>query len=82
MERPEAGALEPAWLAAVERSLREMATRRAWGQVIVHFRDGAPYEIRVVETRVLKAPGAELGGQDRARSLTARPIPRTIPRRD
>ncbi|HRS37329.1 MAG TPA: hypothetical protein P5144_15425 [Thermoanaerobaculia bacterium] len=57
MERPEAGALEPAWLAAVERSLREMATRRAWGQVIVHFRDGAPYEIRVVETRVLKGPG-------------------------
>ena len=49
--------LVPAWLAAVERSLREMAIRRAWGQVIVHFRDGAPYEIRVVETRVLKGPG-------------------------
>lgn len=47
-------------LAPIESALGEMATRRAWGQVIVHFREGRPYEIRVVETRVtqvVKRPG-------------------------
>lgn len=45
-------------LAPIESALRELAERRAWGHVIVHFERGRAVSVVLHESRKLKAKTA------------------------
>lgn len=47
-------------LASIEAALREMAERRAWGQVVIHYERGRAVSVVLHETRRLKAKSSTL----------------------